>query len=145
MTFGSLSMTCHVLCHSRDFISQALPLFSCNVEKPGDRAIYSYVEGILCPSCVWCTFQMAYHIHLCFIQARSSSSYPFVNTSLNRSQQKAVLFALSRRDIAIIHGPPGTGKTTTIVEIVLQSIQLGHKVSVGTCIPYIYTCICTCM
>ena len=62
------------------------------------------------------------------IQPESRSSYPFINTLLNRNQQAAVLFALSRKDIAIVHGPPGTGKTTTVVEIILQSIKLGLKV-----------------
>lgn len=48
--------------------------------------------------------------------------------SLNTSQQDAVRFALSARDIAIIHGPPGTGKTTTVVELIHQAVQLGQRV-----------------
>jgi ATP-dependent RNA/DNA helicase IGHMBP2 len=48
--------------------------------------------------------------------------------SLNPSQQEAVRFALAAQDLAIIHGPPGTGKTTTIVELISQAIQQGHKV-----------------
>ena len=52
----------------------------------------------------------------------------FVNSSLDLSQKKAILFALSRPDVAIIHGPPGTGKTTTIIEFMLQSIALKQKV-----------------
>ncbi|KAM5316922.1 DNA-binding protein SMUBP-2 [Glossophaga mutica] len=52
----------------------------------------------------------------------------FYNTSLDASQQEAVLFALSQRELAIIHGPPGTGKTTTVVEIVLQAVKQGLKV-----------------
>ena len=72
-----------------------------------------------------------------FMQHQSPSSFPFKNTSLNWSQQKAVLFALSRRDIAIIHGPPGTGKTTTVVEVILQCVKQGHKVRlVCMCIVY---------
>ena len=49
-------------------------------------------------------------------------------TDLNESQKSAVRFALSARDIAIIHGPPGTGKTTTVVELIVQAIQQGFKV-----------------
>lgn len=47
---------------------------------------------------------------------------------LNPPQQDAVRFALSARDIAILHGPPGTGKTTTLAEIVLQAVRQGLKV-----------------
>lgn len=53
----------------------------------------------------------------------------FINQSLNDSQKKAVEFALSQREIAVIHGPPGTGKTTTVVEVILQAVEnLGLKV-----------------
>ena len=49
-------------------------------------------------------------------------------TNLNESQQDAVRFALSAHDVAIIHGPPGTGKTTTVVELIIQAIERGDKV-----------------
>lgn len=59
----------------------------------------------------------------------------FCNPALDTSQQEAVLFALSQKELAIIHGPPGTGKTTTVVEIILQAVKRGSKVGVGTASP----------
>jgi len=52
----------------------------------------------------------------------------FKDKSLNESQRKAVHFALTADDIAIIHGPPGTGKTTTIIELIRQIIKNGQSV-----------------
>ncbi|XP_012613015.2 DNA-binding protein SMUBP-2 isoform X3 [Microcebus murinus] len=51
----------------------------------------------------------------------------FYNASLDASQKEAVSFALSQKELAIIHGPPGTGKTTTVVEIILQAVKQGLK------------------
>ncbi|XP_075611770.1 DNA-binding protein SMUBP-2 [Balearica regulorum gibbericeps] len=50
------------------------------------------------------------------------------NNSLDASQKEAVSFSLAQRELAIVHGPPGTGKTTTLVEIILQAVQQGLKV-----------------
>jgi len=47
---------------------------------------------------------------------------------LNDSQRAAVRFALSARDLAIVHGPPGTGKTITVVELIRQAVRRGEKV-----------------
>ncbi|KAH9962122.1 P-loop containing nucleoside triphosphate hydrolase protein [Russula dissimulans] len=44
----------------------------------------------------------------------------FFDNSLNDSQQAAVRFALESIDVACIHGPPGTGKTHTLIEIIRQ-------------------------
>lgn len=52
---------------------------------------------------------------------------PF-NKRLNTSQVQAIEFALSAEDVAIIHGPPGTGKTTTLVELIRQITQKGGRV-----------------
>lgn len=43
--------------------------------------------------------------------------------SLNDSQKEAVRFALASREIALIHGPPGTGKTHTLIELILQLLK----------------------
>lgn len=60
-------------------------------------------------------------------------SIPGLSASLNDSQKNAVEFALSAHDLAIIHGPPGTGKTTTLAELINQLVQRGERVLV--CAP----------
>ncbi len=49
-------------------------------------------------------------------------------TQLNPPQKDAVRFALSALDTAILHGPPGTGKTTTIAEVIYQAVARGERV-----------------
>jgi ATP-dependent RNA/DNA helicase IGHMBP2 len=50
---------------------------------------------------------------------------------LNESQKTAVSHALASEDICIIHGPPGTGKTTTLIEIVRRLVDEGERVLVS--------------
>ncbi|EHQ31131.1 AAA domain-containing protein [Mucilaginibacter paludis] len=48
-------------------------------------------------------------------------------TGLNPSQQAAVEKIVSAQDLAIVHGPPGTGKTTTLVQAIKSLISQGEK------------------
>lgn len=52
----------------------------------------------------------------------------WLDPALNPSQQEAVGHALAAQDVALIHGPPGTGKTTAVVELIRQAVRRGEKV-----------------
>lgn len=53
--------------------------------------------------------------------------------NLNLSQNRAIRHALSAHDVAVIHGPPGTGKTTTLVQAIRLTLQNEKQVLV--CAP----------
>ncbi|MGB3007171.1 MAG: AAA domain-containing protein [Chitinophagaceae bacterium] len=55
----------------------------------------------------------------------------FRNQQLNESQQRAVAAIMQNELITIVHGPPGTGKTTTLIEAIVQLIKAGEKVLVS--------------
>jgi ATP-dependent RNA/DNA helicase IGHMBP2 len=54
----------------------------------------------------------------------------FFNGNLNESQQEAINAITQNESVLIVHGPPGTGKTTTLVEAARQLVQQGHKILV---------------
>lgn len=49
---------------------------------------------------------------------------------LNRVQQEGVNKVLRAKDVAIVHGPPGTGKTTTLVEAIHETLRRESQVLV---------------
>ncbi len=52
----------------------------------------------------------------------------WINDKLNDSQRQAVINTLRAKDVFLIHGPPGTGKTTTLVESIIQHAMRGMRV-----------------
>ena len=56
--------------------------------------------------------------------------YPVRFPWLNRSQEVAVNNMLCSRDVMIVHGPPGTGKTTTLVEAIVETLNREPQVLV---------------
>ena len=50
---------------------------------------------------------------------------------LNPSQEKAADMVLHAKDVAVVHGPPGTGKTTTLVEAIYETLR--REVQVLVC------------
>lgn len=49
---------------------------------------------------------------------------------LNKTQEEAVNQVLWAKDVAIVHGPPGTGKTTTLVEAIYETLRRESQVLV---------------
>ncbi|KAJ1673836.1 hypothetical protein EV182_004466, partial [Spiromyces aspiralis] len=58
----------------------------------------------------------------------------WMDPSLNGPQKEAIQFALRANELALIHGPPGTGKTHTLVELIRQLV-LGMGKRVLVCGP----------
>lgn len=61
------------------------------------------------------------------------STFRFVPTRfpwLNPSQEEAVNKVLWAKDVAVVHGPPGTGKTTTLVEAIYETLHRENQVLV---------------
>lgn len=63
-------------------------------------------------------------------QARQFTFAPLRFPWLNATQEHAVNEVLWAKDVAIIHGPPGTGKTTTMVEAIYETLRRESQVLV---------------
>lgn len=63
-------------------------------------------------------------------QFEDATELTFRDADLNPHQQLAVARAMRARHASLVHGPPGTGKTRTLVEIVRQGLLLGRRVLV---------------
>lgn len=63
------------------------------------------------------------------ISRKGASIFPgFFNKKLNDSQQEAVKAIIDSEGMLIVHGPPGTGKTTTLTEAIRQLVKSGEKI-----------------
>lgn len=52
---------------------------------------------------------------------------------LNPSQNDAIQHVVEAQEVSIVHGPPGTGKTTTLVEAIIETLQ--RETQVLVCAP----------
>ena len=93
--------------NSYDEMQQALKSAGSPFEKPADGHLVKVLTGELSPS---------------FNEHTYSYSLPV----LNQMQQVAVDKILAAADLAIVHGPPGTGKTTTLVQAIKALIKKEH-------------------
>lgn len=60
--------------------------------------------------------------------SKKDIKFTLVNSNLDSSQKDAISKALSSKNLFLLHGPPGTGKTTTVIEIILQEVKRGSKI-----------------
>lgn len=62
--------------------------------------------------------------------AKRTETLPMSLPWLNKTQERAVNEVLWARDVAVVHGPPGTGKTTTLVEAIYETLKRETQVLV---------------
>jgi ATP-dependent RNA/DNA helicase IGHMBP2 len=94
--------------YSYEEMKNALKLASTLREKKNDAQLIKILTGENAP-----TFR--------------SDVPSFANNKLNPSQQKAVEKIISANELAIVHGPPGTGKTTVLVQAVKELVKQEHR------------------
>ena len=63
-------------------------------------------------------------------QAETHTFAPMHFPYLNKTQEEAVNRVLWAKDVAVVHGPPGTGKTTTLVEAIYETLRREPQVLV---------------
>ena len=63
-------------------------------------------------------------------KANKRELFPMRFPWLNRSQEDAVNRVLAAKEVSIVHGPPGTGKTTTLVEAIYETLHRENQVLV---------------
>ncbi|MBO7718518.1 MAG: IGHMBP2 family helicase [Methanosphaera sp.] len=71
---------------------------------------------------------LEYHLNMKNPKKENDVYLEYIDTSLNDSQKRAVKNALSSPDFYLIHGPFGTGKTRTLVELIYQELRQNNKV-----------------
>lgn len=74
-------------------------------------------------ACYWLYFMLFDKLKIVFWLFSFSLSFFFWWV-----KKDAISKALSSKNLFLLHGPPGTGKTTTVVEIILQEVKRGSKI-----------------
>lgn len=63
-------------------------------------------------------------------QPRTRDHFPIRFPWLNTTQEAAVNKVIRAKDVAVVHGPPGTGKTTTLVEAIYETLHRENQILV---------------
>jgi ATP-dependent RNA/DNA helicase IGHMBP2 len=94
--------------NSYDEMEQALKKASSPFDKKEDGHLVEVLTGVTSPS----FNPLTHHYDI---------------PTLNTRQQEAVQKILAAQELAIVHGPPGTGKTTTLVQAIKALIKQDHQ------------------
>lgn len=94
--------------NSYDEMQSALKLAITLSEKKEEGHLINVLTGAAAP-----TFDTDVHV--------------YDNPRLNSTQQAAVNKIVQANEVAVVHGPPGTGKTTTLVQAIKALIKAGEK------------------
>ena len=109
-----------------------LPRGACQIDLLGSDATYKRMKKALT------TVQEAKKNRLALLREvalgeekpakRRVKGIEFFNADLNEFQKDAVVACMAAEDMSLIHGPPGTGKTTVLVEVIRQAVARGERV-----------------
>ncbi|MBC8985347.1 AAA family ATPase [Pedobacter sp. N36a] len=94
--------------NSYDEMQNALKQAAARLEKSEDSQLVKILTGQASPNF-------------------SNQAPHYAIPKLNPVQQQAVDKILSAQELAIVHGPPGTGKTTTLVQAIKALIKQDHQ------------------
>jgi ATP-dependent RNA/DNA helicase IGHMBP2 len=105
----------------------------CQVDLIGSEATYKRMKQALGAVREARKNRLAELRAICMGDAEPESAHKkpklaFYNEGLNEFQQDAVRRSIGAQDVALVHGPPGTGKTTVLVEIIRQAVARGERV-----------------
>lgn len=110
---------------------QPLPAGRCTVDLLGSDATYRRMRRALTDAAKLSGPRARLRQVLLGLATPGAAQEPqpeFFDRSLNEWQRLAVRRALAAEDVALVHGPPGTGKTTVLVEVIRQAAARGLRV-----------------
>ncbi|MBI3299103.1 MAG: AAA family ATPase [Elusimicrobia bacterium] len=110
-----------------------LPEGRCTIDHLGSDATYKRMRQALERAQKLAAGGPAARLRDCLVgletpEAGTAQDLEFFDTDLNEYQRAAVRRALAADPLSLVHGPPGTGKTTVLAEVVRQAAARGWRV-----------------